>query len=730
MRKVINWNENWLFNNEEYVDLPHSWNSEDGYTGGNDYKRGTYIYSKILKKEDLPVEGALSTYIEINGANSSADLFVDDYKVAHHDGGYSTWRVNITDYLSDLNKIKIVVDNSPNEYVYPQMADFTFYGGLYRDVNLIVVSESHFTLDYYGGPGVKVTPVVEGTDARVEVEVYLDHPKTGQTLEYTISSRSGKIIEQVETPVSKTKVTMFIDDVHLWHGRKDPYLYRLDVKLIGEAILDHVSTSFGCRSFRIDPDEGFILNGEKYNLRGVSRHQDRKGYGNALKKEHHEEDIDLIMELGANSVRLAHYQHDQYFYDLCDEKGLIVWAEIPYISKHMPLGNKNTSDQLKELIIQNYNHPSIVVWSLSNEITMNGSDEGIIENHKVLNELAHQLDPTRLTTVACVTTTDTDDPYLKIPDVMAYNHYYGWYAGDTSMYEPWFDEFHRAHPDMCIGLSEYGCEGLDWHTSRPMVGDYTEEYQAHYHEEVIKQLFDKDYLWCTYVWNMFDFGADGRAEGGEAGQNHKGLVTFDRKYKKDAFYAYKAWLSDEPFVHLCSKRYIDRVEDVTAITVYSNIETINLYIDGKLYDTKTSKDHFFHFDVPNNGESLIEVVGDFHRDSMIIRKVDEMNETYILKDKNVVLNWFDISEVEGYCSLNDSLDIILKSDEGKALFNSILSKVMDGKGELGDTIDSMMDMLTSMTLLRLNSMIGQFGTPLNRDELLEVNKQLNKIKKL
>jgi len=587
MRTILNWNKDWLFvknttditlREGEVVQLPHTWNAADGYDGGNDYFRGSCLYVKTLSKAELP-EGDCC-YLEICGANASADVYADGEKLAHHDGGYSTWRVDLTGKIGEKTDIAIVVDNAPSDTVYPQMADFTFYGGLYRNVNLITVSKSHFDLEYYGTPGLKITPTVTGTDAAVEVEAFVQNLTEGQKLVYTIYDKEENEIQKIESV--DTKVTFAIKNVHLWHGRRDPYLYCCEIELVenGE-VIDNVCRRFGCRSFKIDPDNGFILNGEEYPLRGVSRHQDRTGVGNALLPQHHEEDIDLIMEVGATTIRLAHYQHDQYFYDLCDEKGLVIWAEIPYISKHMPGGRENTISQMKELITQNYNHPCIVVWGLSNEISIGGSDEDLLENHRILNDLVHEMDKTRLTTIAAVSMCKMDDPYLQIPDVVSYNHYFGWYGGDTTMNGPWFDKFHQTHPTIPIGCSEYGCEALNWHSSNPFQGDYTEEYQAYYHEELIKQLFTRKYMWATHVWNMFDFGADARSEGGENGQNHKGLVTMDRKYKKDAFYAYKAWLSDDPFVHLCGKRYVDRVEDVTKVTVYSNLPEVELFVNGE-----------------------------------------------------------------------------------------------------------------------------------------------------
>ncbi len=743
MRTVLNFNKAWNFHKGvaevsavqgegEIVNLPHTWNATDGQDGGNDYFRGSCLYVKKVKKADLPQGDKV--YLEINGANSSADVYVNGKKLAHHDGGYSTWRVDFTDKVQEENEIAIVVDNAPNETVYPQTADFTFYGGLYRNVNLIGVPTSHFDLDYYGAKGLKITPVVEGKNANVEVEVFVTDMQESDELVYTVYDDKEKELMQVKTAEKKANFT--IENVRLWNGRKDPYLYCCEVELVrgGEAI-DAVCSRFGCRSFVIDPDRGFILNGEEYPLRGVSRHQDRLGIGNALLPEHHEEDIDLIMEVGATTIRLAHYQHDQYFYDLCDEKGLVIWAEIPYISKHMEGGRENTITQMKELVSQNYNHASIVVWGLSNEITISGSSPDLLENHNILNDLVHEMDKTRLTTIACVSPCSMDDPYVQIPDVVSYNHYFGWYGGDTSMNGPWFDKFHAKHPNIPIGVSEYGCEALNWHTSNPKQGDYTEEYQAYYHEELIKQLFTRKYIWATHVWNMFDFGADARAEGGENGQNHKGLVTMDRKYKKDAFYAYKAWLSDEPFVHLCGKRYIDRVEDVTKVTVYSNQPEVELFVNGESIGKKTSAEHFFYFDVKNVGESEIVAKAGELTDSGKIRKVDTMNEEYILKEKGAVLNWFDVTEIEGRFSLNDKMSDIMQTFRGKLWFMKLFGKIKKGlagdKKAMGgfEMGEGVMQMMGGFTVLRLTSMMGMMNVNFTKEELLKMNKQLNKIRK-
>ena len=749
MRNIVNLNRKWCFSKLadsvpvalpekwNFVNLPHSWNAIDGQDGDSDYYRGTCWYVKKLVKSELPESEKY--FLELRGANSSAEVYVDGKKLASHDGGYSTWRVDVTDALQAESILAISVDNAPNDHVYPQVADFTFYGGLYRDVNLICVPASHFDLEYYGTPGLKVTPIVDGSNANVEVEVFVTNGKLGQKLCYTLLDAEGNTVASCCS--DDTKANFTIENAHLWNGRKDPYLYTAKVTLEDDGkVLDEVSTCFGCRFYKVDPNEGFILNGESYPLRGVSRHQDRWGIGNALLPEHHKEDIELICEVGATTIRLAHYQHDQYFYDLCDERGLVIWAEIPYISQHMPGGRENTISQMKELITQNYNHPSIVVWGLSNEITMKGADDpDLLQNHYILNDLVHEMDKTRLTTMACVSPAPIDSEYVTIPDTVSYNHYFGWYGGETSQNGPWFDHFHKKHPNLPIGISEYGCEALNWHTSNPTQGDYTEEYQAYYHEELIKQIAERPYLWATHVWNMFDFGADTRNEGGENGQNHKGLITFDRKYKKDSFYAYKAWLNPEPMIHLCGKRYVDRVEDVTKVTVYSNQPKVELFANGVSLGVQTNNGMpFFYFDVPNVGKTQLVAVAGELKDESVINKVEVFNEDYRLKEKGAILNWFDIEAPEGYLNLNDKMSDIMATLQGKMLLMGMLAKmlpkakdgeknqVMGGFEMTGD----MMAMLGGFTFLRLLNMAGgMLGIQMTKEELLAMNAKLNKIKR-
>ena len=734
MRQIVSLNRKWAFSQEAtavpetmptrwcWVNVPHCYNAIDGQDGNADYYRGTVYYAKTINKVDIPT--ADRYYLEINGANSSAWVYWNGKQLAEHHGGYSTWRVDVTDVMEGSNFLVIAVDNSPSQTVYPQNADFTFYGGLYRNVNLICVSESHFDLSYYGAPGIAVTPKIAGDDANVGIQVWVRNLREGQYFQYNILDADGYCVAGAAG--TDTKVSLTIENVHKWQGRKDPYLYTAQVSLVeGDQVLDNVSARFGCRSFEIHPDNGFILNGEEYPLRGVSRHQDRWGLGNALLPEHHEEDIDLICEVGATTIRLAHYQHDQYFYDLCDERGLVIWAEIPYITTHLDEGVENTRTQMTELIAQNYNHPSIVVWGLSNEINAGTeADVGIVPNHHMLNDLCHQMDPTRLTTMAAVSTAPTHHEYISIPDTVSYNHYFGWYGGELHHYGPWFDKFHAEHPTLPIGCSEYGCEALNWHNSKPDAGDYSEEYQAVYHESLIRQLFSRKYLWATHVWNMFDFGADGRNEGGEDGQNHKGLVTFDRKYKKDSFYAYKAWLNPEPMVWITGKRYIDRVEDVTKVTVYSNQPAVELFANGVSLGVKEAEDHFFYFDVPNVGATHIVAKAGELTDESVINKVSEPNPAYILVEKGAVLNWWDIVSVPGHADLNTKLRYINKTLglEGTA---KLLKPIL---GEQFAAHPQVLGQLDSFSVLRMiNLVTGAMMMPVTKEILLELNAELNKV---
>ena len=637
MRSTTKLMENWQFTGPDgkttAVTLPHTWNNIDGQDGGNDYWRGTCTYKTQFAAPAFDA-ATQQVWLQFEGVNASADVTLNGQPVIHHDG-YSTFRADVTALLAENNDLVVAVDNSKNDRVYPQKADFTFYGGIYRDVTLLVVNKNHIAMNYLGGCGVQITPTVSGSKADIAVKSRVEGE--GE-IEFSILDAAGA--EVLTGGGIDTTVTL--EHPHLWDGVRDPYLYTCAVRLVlnGE-VQDEVRQRFGVRSFSVDPKKGFFLNGRAYPLHGVSRHQDRKGLGNAITREMHEEDMQLIKELGANTIRLAHYQHDQYFYDLCDEAGMVVWAEIPYISEHMNNGRENTISQMKELIVQNYNHACIVCWGVSNEITISTKDKrDMLDNHRVLNDLCHEMDKTRLTTLACYAMCGPFNPVAHITDLVSWNLYLGWYVPGLFLNDLWMDFFHLCYPNRALGFSEYGAEGMpNLHSTHPHRGDHTEEYQAIYHEYMLRCFDRHKWLWATHVWNMYDFAADARDQGGEPGMNHKGLVTFDRKTKKDSFYIYKAWWSDKPFVHICSKRFTDRTQSEIEVKVYSNQKNVSLYVNGAKLDEQEGE-HIFKFRVKLNGETKVQAVAGDCIDEAVFRKVETPNPDYKLaKKKSTSANW-------------------------------------------------------------------------------------------
>ena len=638
MRSTTKLMKNWQFTGPDSktvdVDLPHTWNNIDGQDGGNDYWRGTCTYKTRFAAPAFDAE-TQQVWLQFEGVNASAKVVLNGHEVMTHDGGYSTFRADITALLNESNELTVDVDNSKNDRVYPQKADFTFYGGIYRDVTLIVVNKNHIALGHLGGCGVQITPTVNGANADIEIKTLTEGD--GE-VEFSILDAAGS-----EVLTGKgNDATVTLENAHLWDGVRDPYLYTCVVRLVLNGdVQDEVRQRFGVRSFHVDPQKGFFLNGRHYPLHGVSRHQDRKALGNAITRKMHDEDMQLIKELGANTIRLAHYQHDQYFYDLCDEAGMVVWAEIPYISEHMPNGRENTISQMKELITQNYNHASIVCWGVSNEITISTKDKrDMLDNHHVLNDLCHEMDKTRLTTLACYAMCGPFNPVAHITDLVSWNLYLGWYVPGLFLNDLWMEFFHLCYPNRPLGFSEYGAEGMpNLHSDHPHRGDHTEEYQAIYHEYMLHCFAHHSWMWATHVWNMYDFAADARDQGGEPGMNHKGLVTFDRKTKKDSFYIYKAWWSDEPFVHICSKRYVDRTQSEIEVKVYSNQKNVSLYVNGEKLGEQEGE-HIFKFRVKLNGETKVQAVAGDSIDEAVFRKVDAPNPDYKLaKKKSTSANW-------------------------------------------------------------------------------------------
>lgn len=726
MSETIVLNTGWTFTKEEHsepVTLPHTWNAVDGQDGGNDYYRGSCTYALQLPAIRLPEGGR--AVLQFDGVAMTAVVNLNGQKVAEHKGGYSTFRVDITDVLQDTNNLTVEVDNSDNDTVYPQKADFTFYGGIYRDVTLHILPAAHFAMKENGAVPVKVTPVVADLATRrceVTVEaLVVDADRVRFALD------GQEMSAPVENGTAKAVFTL--ENARLWNGLDDPYLYTVTASLDnGET----QSARFGCRKFEIDPQEGFFLNGRSYPLRGVSRHQDRKGVGVAITKEMMEEDLALILEMGANTIRLAHYQHAQAFYDLCDEKGLVIWAEIPYITMHMHNGRANTLTQMEELIVQNYNHPCIAVWGLSNEITAASPvNEELLENHRALNDLAHRLDPTRPTTMANVFMLEITSPILEIPDVNSYNLYFGWYLGELDQNDDFFDEYHAKYPDRCIGFSEYGADANPaYQTSAPERGDYTETYQCVYHEHMAKMIAERPWLWATHVWNMFDFAADGRDEGGKNGENQKGLVTFDRKIKKDAFYLYKAYWSKEAFVHACGSRYVDRAEDVTEVKVYSNLSEVALYVDGRLQETKQG-DKVFTFRVPITGKHSIEARAGGYSSVILVNRVDTPNPNYAMANRREVTNWFDGELDESCWSVKDNMAAAMADAKVGPILKQIGDKAAASRGDVAAAVKDnpalVAMMQRAMQRMTIEGMLRQAGTDI--EDIKQLNRVLQGISK-
>ncbi len=734
MRNIINLDKGWKFIQEnaglpealpagwQDVDLPHTWNAVDGMDGNGSYDRGCYWYARSFATPKQPLAGG-RVYVEILAAGQQATAYVNGQQVAYHEGGYSAFRADVTDLCreGEDNLLVVACSNEYKDSVYPQSADFTFYGGLYRGVNLISVPETHFDLDYYGGPGIKVTPKpCDDGGATFEIETYVTNPDENFTVLYSVKAACGCEVASAVRPADDTKVTVYVPDAKRWE-LDDPYLYTVTAILQRRNEgYDEISTRVGVRSYSVDPDKGFIINGVPTPLRGVSRHQDRLYKGNALSREDHYEDARLIKELGANTIRLAHYQHNQYFYDACDELGFAVWAEIPFISvfNKDPAAHQNCISQMKELIIQNYNHPCIMFWGLSNEILIGGISDQLVENHKELNDLVHSLDPTRLTTMAHVTMTPIDSPIHNISDVESYNHYFGWYGGKMEDNGPWLDNFHKVHPEICLGMSEYGCEGIiTYHGPNPQCKDYSEEYQALYHEHMAKVFDERPWIWSSHVWNMFDFGCAARDEGGVAGRNNKGLMTIDRKTKKDAYFVYQAYWSRKPMLHVCGRRYAQRAGETTEIRVYSNQPEVTLYLNGEEVEKQAAEKVFVFTVALKEGFNIVEAVAGDLKDSITLEKVDEEPSIYTLPEvaerNEGVANWFKLSGdldlsapmefPEGKYSIKDTVEEIAKCPEAMEEVSTAIKLTMNMEVKPGE---GMWDMMKAMSVEGMLDMAG------------------------
>lgn len=617
---------------EVRVDLPHTWNAQDALSGKIDYKRGIGNYEKNLFIR--PEWKGKRLFIRFEGVNNIADVFINRRHIGEHRGGYGAFIFEITGKVEygKENSILVRVNNGEQLDIMPLVGDFNFYGGIYRDVHLLITDETCISPLDYASPGVRlIQDSVSHRYAKVRATVDLSNGSSGnQKVELNVRLLDGQRVVKEGTKnvnlsgneVMQQELTFEIDQPHLWNGRQDPFLYQAEVTLFRNGqMVDRVTQPLGLRFYRIDPDKGFFLNGKHLPLQGVCRHQDRSEVGNALRPQHHEEDVALMLEMGVNAVRLAHYPQATYFYDLMDKNGIIVWAEIPFVGPggyndkgfvDLPAFRANGKEQLKELIRQHYNHPSICVWGLFNELTELGDNP--VEYIKELNVLAHQEDTTRPTTSASNQMGDLN----FITDAIAWNRYDGWYGGTPADLGKWLDRMHKDHPEICIAISEYGAGASIYHQQDSLVKTvptswwHPENWQTYYHIENWKTISSRPYVWGSFVWNMFDFGAAHRTEGDRPGINDKGLVTFDRKVRKDAFYFYKAnWNREEPMLYLTGKRNTVRTQRLQTITAFTNLSGAELFVNGKSYG-KTTPDSYAILEWKNvelePGENEIKVV--------------------------------------------------------------------------------------------------------------------------
>lgn len=607
----------------EEISLPHTWNARDGADGGGNYARGTGWY---LRRFTLASEWATRrVFLEFDGASRAAKVYLNGQLLGEHVGGFARFRFDTTPALNRTgeNVLAVAVSNAPDGTA-PFSADFTFFGGLYRAVRLVGVDDVHVELMDHASPGVYITAqrvTADSADVCVVVLVRNDAAQDARgEIEVTLRDAAGNVVgtarKAAEFPAATTahnSLDFTLAHPRLWDGKRDPHLYRANVAVhAGGAVRDALDQRFGVRSFRIDADQGFFLNGHPLDLHGVSRHQDRIGKGWAISAADEREDFALIREMGATAIRVAHYQQSPLWFDLADENGLVAWAEVPVVNE-VPAGARyleNARQQLRELIRQNYNRPSIVVWGVGNETREDGEKSGGpnrvngVESNRVIAALAQTVkaeDPTRPSVYA--SNHQAEDARNFHTEVTAFNRYYGWYHGRADEIGGWLDDVHQRYPTLRFGISEYGAGANpaqhEWPARKPAQAGpwHPEEYQSDYHEMHWLAFRARPFLWCKFIWNMFDFAVDGRNEGSTPGMNDKGLVTYDRRVKKDAFFWYKANWSDEPVLHLTSRRWTERPAGRTELKAYSNAPRVELWLDGKSLGALESPDHRFRWPV-------------------------------------------------------------------------------------------------------------------------------------
>ena len=643
-RQVVNLNRGWQFTPgwevrpgvQTEVNLPHTWNY-DALAGKPDYYRGMGNYVKTI---DVPAAWkAGKVFIRFKGAATVADLYVNGKHIGQHKGGFTAFAWDITPNLTfgGRNTIWVRVNNAVDLDVMPLVGDFNMYGGLYRDVELILTPLTHISLGDYGSEGVYVTPtrvtaeradinitaLVEGTPGDV-AEVRFMLRDAGMQLQDSLVRRI-KIGDKGRTDIA---AIFAVNEPRLWNGVDDPHLYNVDVTVNSmlnrgaDDAVDNVVQYFGLRRFEVDNDNNFLLNGKPLKIRGVVRHQDWADAGSALFPENHVRDIELMTDMGVNAVRLATGPHDPYFVSLCDRAGIIVWSELPFMGPGVYRDKGfNDSDafrdngkrQLREMVFQLYNHPSIAFWGLYNELVQRGDDP--VDYLKELNALLKEDDPSRLTVAA----SNQDGPLNFVTDLIGFNQFMGWTSGMPGDFDGWGIQLRREWPKLLSGVSGYGAgAGIYQHSdtiARPSAAGawHPEQWQCHLHETYWKTIDSKNYFWGTFVWSMFDYGVASRTDGQRPGVSDYGLVTFDRRVPKDAYYFYKAnWNEDDPFVYITQRRWIERTGTKQSVKVYSNNGEVDLIVNGVSAGKKPNDGHgtFTWADLAmKKGRNVIEAVG-------------------------------------------------------------------------------------------------------------------------
>ncbi|WP_282055822.1 beta-glucuronidase LacZ4 [Maribacter luteus] len=634
-RKIKLLNHNWNFtygyevkkNVYERIDIPHTWNAIDANSDNPNYYRGLGNYEKEILIDSAWKGKRL--FLKFYGVNAIANVFINGKHIGEHRGGYTAFIFELTNVVEygKINTILVRANNAPQLDIMPLLGDFNFYGGIYRDVELLITEKAVISPLDYASSGVYLSQKkVTKERAEVEALVKISNPDNLSGLQLGLKVKDGNttVLEKfldLNSNQREVKIPFKITDPHLWNGVNDPFMYQVEVGLFDrKAIIDEVSQPLGLRYYHVDENKGFFLNGEHLGLRGVCRHQDRALVGNALRKEHHDEDLMIMQEMGANSIRLSHYPNDPYVYDMLDKAGFVTWSEIPFVGPggYRDKGfvdqasfKENGKQQLIEMIRQQYNHPSICFWGLYNELKTTGDSP--ISYVKELHAVAHKEDPGRITTAA---SNGGDHQLHEITDLIAWNRYFGWYRGVPSDIGTWMDELHKEQPTFKIGLSEYGAGASAHHHENELKKPkapgrwHPEKWQSYYHEEYWKAIKDRPYIWGSYIWNMFDFGAAHRSEGEVIGKNDKGLLTFDRKIKKDAFYFYKAnWNPEDKFVYITERRFVVREQSKTKVRVYSNCPEVELFINGKAYGKAYGNYGIFEWDnvMLDPGGNTIEV---------------------------------------------------------------------------------------------------------------------------